>query len=95
MVEIAVVLLGVILLMLPFGAERWPVGSVAFLLGIAALAATGVIAWISLPAESQAIAEAATALFDNVRIAPEVAILTLLGIGALAGVALSLRRERD
>lgn len=91
--EIAVALLGVILLLVPFGGERWLAGWASLLLGIAAAAAAGLVAWFWSPVESRVLADGvAIAVINNVRVAPEVAALTLLGI-ALAGLSFARRRK--
>lgn len=85
MVEIIVILLGLVLLVLVLGGQKWLVGLGGLLLGIAALTGLGLLAWVSLPNDSRAIAAAVLGVIDGVKVVPEAAVLALLGI-ALVGL---------
>jgi hypothetical protein len=91
MVEMVAALLGVSLLVLVFAWERGLKGMGGLLLGTAALAAAALVGGLSLPVAAAEVAAVAVEIRDTVKAAPDVAILTLLGI-ACAGVGFGLRR---
>lgn len=90
MVEIFVVLLGLTLLVLAFSTEQWLVSLGALVLGIAALAGLGLVAWVSLPNESRAVAAVVVGVIDGVKIVPEAAVLAFLGV-VLVGLVFARR----
>jgi hypothetical protein len=92
MVEIGVVLVGLVLLAAVLAGKQWLMGIGGLLLAVVAVAATGLVAWLSLPlVELREISTVATQFVANVKAAPDVAVLTVLGI-ALAAIAFALRR---
>jgi hypothetical protein len=90
MLELIAALAGLTLLLVIFIGERWRVGIGGLLLGIAALAALGLVVWFSWPVKSRAILGVFDTLIESVTGAPETAMLTLLGFG-LVGVVFARR----
>jgi hypothetical protein len=92
MIEIGIVLVGLVLLAVVLAGKQWLMGIGGLLLAVVAVAATGLVAWLSLPlVELREISTVATQFVANVKAAPDVAVLTVLGI-ALAAIAFALRR---